>query len=90
MNTIHAVYGGYIVILTDDSDPDAPWRMELSHYREDQLPDALALAEVNGQGAVRATVFPLTATRYRDGEMEFFVDEDQPVAAFEHGEQLSV
>lgn len=87
---IHATYGGYIVILTDDDHPDGPWRLELAHYREDQLSDALALAEVNGRGPVRANVFPLTVTRYRDGDTVFAVDETQPVAAFEQGEQLSV
>lgn len=87
---IHATYGGYIVILTDDDDPDAPWRMELAHYREDQIADALALAEVNGQGPIRGNVFPLTAIRYIDGDMAFVVDESRPVAAFQHGEQLSV
>lgn len=90
MNTIHAVYGGYIVILTDDDHPDGPWRLELAHYREDDLAGAMALAEVNGRGPMRANVFPLTAIRYRDGEIEFSVDETRPVAAFERGEQLSV
>lgn len=88
---IHAIYDGYAVVLTDDDHPDGPWRLELAHYREDEIGKALELAELNSRsGVMRGVVYPLTATRYRDGDLALVVDETRPVAVFERGEQLSV